>query len=90
MYRARLDQAQTWVGRSGHRSHVGAVERGEVNISIDNVYRLAVALDVATADLLTKPCLLLCPSTDPLERFLSRAAGTYSRAYSLKWRTLEW
>ena len=38
-----------------HRTYVGAVERGEVNLSIDNIPRLAVALGVLAADLLTGP-----------------------------------
>ena len=38
-----------------HRTYVGAVERGEVNLSVDNIHRLAVALDVPAADLLTGP-----------------------------------
>lgn len=35
-----------------HRTYVGSVERGERNISIDNVERLAVALKKDIADLL--------------------------------------
>lgn len=39
--------------RSGlHRTYVGAVERGERNISIDNMERLAQALQVPLTDLL--------------------------------------
>jgi len=37
-----------------HRTYVGSVERGERNISIDNIERLAVALDVSPASLLEK------------------------------------
>lgn len=29
-----------------HRTYIGAVERGEQNISIDNIYRLTLALKV--------------------------------------------
>jgi transcriptional regulator with XRE-family HTH domain len=36
-----------------HRTYVGSVERGERNISIDNIERLANALDVHVVDLLT-------------------------------------
>lgn len=35
-----------------HRCYVGAVERGEVNISVDNMQRIADALNMDLADLL--------------------------------------
>jgi transcriptional regulator with XRE-family HTH domain len=35
-----------------HRTYIGSVERGERNVSIDNVERIARALDVKPADLL--------------------------------------
>lgn len=38
-----------------HRTYVGSVERGERNISIDNIERLAEALDVSVASLLEEP-----------------------------------
>lgn len=37
-----------------HRTYVGSVERGERNISIDNMENLADALGVALTDLLIK------------------------------------
>lgn len=36
-----------------HRTYVGSVERGERNISIDNMEKFAQALDVALAALVT-------------------------------------
>lgn len=35
-----------------HRTYVGAVERGERNVSVDNMERLAFALDCELVDLL--------------------------------------
>ena len=37
-----------------HRTYVGAVERGEVNISLDNVERLAAGLGMTAGQLLTE------------------------------------
>jgi transcriptional regulator with XRE-family HTH domain len=36
-----------------HRTYVGSVERGERNISIDNVERFLLALDVPVSELLS-------------------------------------
>jgi transcriptional regulator with XRE-family HTH domain len=36
-----------------HRTYVGAIERAERNLSLDNIERLALALRVTPADLLT-------------------------------------
>jgi len=35
-----------------HRTYIGSVERGERNISIDNIERLANALEIKVRDLL--------------------------------------
>jgi transcriptional regulator with XRE-family HTH domain len=38
-----------------HRTYVGSVERGERNVSIDNMERIAAALQLDIADLLSRP-----------------------------------
>lgn len=35
-----------------HRTYVGSVERGERNVSIDNMERIAIALQIDVAELL--------------------------------------
>ena len=37
-----------------HRTYVGSVERRERNVSLDNIERLAIALDVDVAELLAR------------------------------------
>lgn len=34
-----------------HRTYISDIERGTRNISLDNIYKIAVALDVPTKDL---------------------------------------
>ena len=37
-----------------HRTYMGAVERGETNISLDNLERIAKALNLTVGELLTE------------------------------------
>lgn len=56
--RLRLGRAwsqEALAERAGiHRTYLGSVERGERNVAIDNVCRIAWALGVRPADLLTE------------------------------------
>jgi transcriptional regulator with XRE-family HTH domain len=36
-----------------HRTYIGGIERGERNVSLKNIYRIADALDVPVASLFT-------------------------------------
>lgn len=50
----RLSQ-ETLADLSGlHRTYIGSVERGERNISIDNMAKIALALDCDLKDLLSE------------------------------------
>ena len=51
---ARGFSQETLAAAAGlHRTYVGSVERGERNISIDNIERLAVALGCTPTELLS-------------------------------------
>jgi transcriptional regulator with XRE-family HTH domain len=55
-YRLNADMSQEELAEASglHRTYVGAVERGERNISLRNVKRLAVSLRVDVRDLFEK------------------------------------
>lgn len=52
--RTQLGISQEALGDAAglHRTYIGSVERGETNISIDNMERLANSLDVEISELL--------------------------------------
>lgn len=56
-YRKELGFSQEELAdRAGvHRTYLGAAERGEVNISVDNIDRISAALGIAAASLLEIP-----------------------------------
>ena len=50
-----LTQEQLAEGADLHPNYVSSVERGERNISICNIERIAIALDVGMAELVSAP-----------------------------------
>jgi transcriptional regulator with XRE-family HTH domain len=42
-----------------HRTYIGSVERGECNISVDNMERIAAALNVELPDLLRQDTIVI-------------------------------
>jgi len=48
---AQLSQEELGFKANIHRTYIGAVERGEQNVSLDNIYRLAKALKVELKEL---------------------------------------
>lgn len=51
--RAELSQEQLAERAGIHRTYLGGVERGERNLGLKNVFRIAGALGVRAADLFT-------------------------------------
>ncbi len=48
---ARLSQEELGKKSRLHRTYIGSVERGQQNISLDNIYKIANALKIASKDL---------------------------------------
>lgn len=48
---AKLSQEELGFKANIHRTYIGAIERGEQNISLDNIYKLAKTLKVHIKDL---------------------------------------
>jgi transcriptional regulator with XRE-family HTH domain len=65
---ARLSQEALAFQSALDRSYVGQVERGERNIALKNIAKLAQALHVAPYELLQFPCRQPAPEEDPSAR----------------------
>lgn len=54
-HRKRLELSQEDLGRAAemHRTYIGSVERGERNVSLENLDRLSAALGMSIAELLS-------------------------------------
>lgn len=76
--RRKRDWSQEQLGQiSGlHRTYVSLIERGRCNVSIDNLERLAEALDLSVAELLTPSAV---PEPDSVLARLARPAVSRSR-----------
>ncbi len=48
---AKLSQEELGFKANIHRTYIGAIERGEQNISLDNIYKLAKTLKVHIKEL---------------------------------------
>ncbi len=48
---AKLSQEELGFKANIHRTYIGAIERGEQNISLDNIYKLAKTLRVHIKEL---------------------------------------
>jgi transcriptional regulator with XRE-family HTH domain len=62
---ARLSQETLAFQSQLDRSYVGQVERGERNVSLKNIAKLAQALNVAPYELLRFPCCCPGPEDGP-------------------------
>ena len=49
--KSNLSQEELGFRAGIHRTYIGAIERGEQNISVDNIHKLAKALKVPVSEL---------------------------------------
>ncbi|RYY50482.1 MAG: XRE family transcriptional regulator [Chitinophagaceae bacterium] len=52
----KLSQLQLAVAMDNHAEQVGRIERGELNVTIGTLQKIAISLNVALADLLREDC----------------------------------
>jgi len=50
--KAGISQEELGFRANLHRTYIGSIERGEQNISVDNIHKVAKALKVSPGDLL--------------------------------------
>jgi transcriptional regulator with XRE-family HTH domain len=48
---AKLSQEELGFKASIHRTYIGAIERGEQNVSLDNIYKIAKTLKIHIKEL---------------------------------------
>jgi len=53
--KAGLSQEELGFRARLHRTYIGSIERGEQNVSIDNIHKLAKALKVSLSELFHYP-----------------------------------
>lgn len=51
-----------------HRNYVGAVERGEINIAVDNIEKLAKALNIDICEFFNSKELIQANTQIPIEK----------------------
>lgn len=51
--KAGLSQEELGFRAKLHRTYIGSIERGEQNVSVDNIHKLAKALKVSPKELLS-------------------------------------
>ena len=78
--RTQQGLTQQQLGRKAgmHPAYVGGIERGERNITLDGVERLARALGVSPAELVAQPLALAAPGLEQQLRELAVYAGDAS------------
>ncbi|PTQ93362.1 DNA-binding XRE family transcriptional regulator [Paraburkholderia sp. GV068] len=82
LFRGKLSMSQEVLAdRAGlHRTHVSQIERGNVNVALDTLVALAMALGVSEAQLLTEQDELPIPMKSGRKKALADSAPKPPRA----------